>query len=745
MTKRAILWCAAAAIVGCGGGGADPVAGDVAMGRTSSALGSSSWPNVPPKVDLLVVTSEALAPSLMPFVAHKQTLGISAYVVTVTTLLGEGGVDAPEAIKRGILDAWKNLGTRSVMLAGSPAHVPVRRRFVSGNGPVLDGTYNPSDLYYSNLFKHNSSGVPLLESVSSPTFQVDMWDDNHDGFYNEEKWPVDTIEYNPDHVDGYPDIALGRVPAATAAEMTEFVNKVIAYEHAPRLPGVRPMSLFADGGYPGSTDESNLIETSLTSARNAHYGMRFTSTPPAPFVAGGAAAVAEAAKNSVFITYVGHGSSEGWAGGFEHADAQSLLTNTGRFPIVMASACETGKFATWTYYNSGTPNPYEGQHSFASDWLFAPNGAGSVAYFGESLVLPNNWGAALFRYAIDAYADGERSLGQIWLKAQRAYWHAYRTNGDVLGAPRIFLGTMSFFGDPTMRAASIPTARADYDGDNKTDISVWRPTAGAYAGWWFLDKSGSPESRFKYGEPGDVPVLGDFDGDGINDVAVWRPTSGAWTGWWFILKSSGGEIRTSLGWTGDIPAPADFDGDGKTDLAIFRPSTGTWYWIASSTGALRSKQYGVSGDVPVPADYDADGKADIAVWRPTAGTWGGWWFILNSASPERRLKYGEPGDIPVPADYDGDGKADVAVWRPTAGAYAGWWFIRNSTAPENRVKYGTTGDVPVPGDYDGDGRTDFAVWRPSVGEWFFYTTETAKNPVYYGVSGDVPAPRTIMP
>jgi len=67
-----------------------------------------------------------------------------------------------------------------------------------------------------------------------------------------------------------------------------------------------------------------------------------------------------------------------------------------------------------------------------------------------------------------------------------------------------------------------------------------------------------------WGASGDVPVTGDFDGDGKTDVATFRPSAGIW----YILRSSDGTPQqVTWGASGDVPVTGDFDGDGKTDVA----------------------------------------------------------------------------------------------------------------------------------------------------------------------------------
>jgi hypothetical protein len=269
-------------------------------------------------------------------------------------------------------------------------------------------------------------------------------------------------------------------------------------------------------------------------------------------------------------------------------------------------------------------------------------------------------------------------------------------------------------------------ALIDFDGDGRTDISVYRPSAGA----WFVHGSAGFDAGLTYGGvAGDIPAPADYDGDLRTDVAIYRPSSGGW-----FIHGSAGRDRGLIfgGLVGDVPVPADYDGDGKADIAIHRGQNGAWF-ILGSAGTQTQLVYGLGSDVPVPADYNGDGKADLAVFRPSAGTW----FIHGvSGGVDIALGYGQQGDVPVPGDYDGDGKADIAVFRPSAGA----WFIHGSTGADRALTYGVRGDMPAPGDYDGDGRTDIAVFRPSAGAWFVHGSTGADFGLLYGTAGDVPLP-----
>ncbi len=273
-------------------------------------------------------------------------------------------------------------------------------------------------------------------------------------------------------------------------------------------------------------------------------------------------------------------------------------------------------------------------------------------------------------------------------------------------------------------------SRADFDGDGKTDLSIFRGSEGN----WYLQRSTAGFQVLNWGLAADVLTPGDYDGDNKTDTAIFRATADPAQPDFYILNSNGFTVSgASWGIAGDIPVVRDYDGDGKADVAVFRPSNSTWYIIKSGGGTV-IEVYGQAGDVPVAGDYDGDGKGDLAVYR--SGTW----LSQLSGGGTSSVALGSAGDVLVPADYDGDNKDDVAVFRPSTGQ---WFVVKSTDSMTVITNWGASGDVPVPGDYDGDGKDDYAVYRN--GQWWLKQSTSGVAVSNFGLATDKAIPRSYVP
>ncbi|PJZ64026.1 hypothetical protein CH371_20320, partial [Leptospira wolffii] len=155
--------------------------------------------------------------------------------------------------------------------------------------------------------------------------------------------------------------------------------------------------------------------------------------------------------------------------------------------------------------------------------------------------------------------------------------------------------------------AKVQLLIGDYNGDGRTDISVYDSRSGKWmVGENYRNDNASDPIYFKlqwklykvFTAPeqtlfGFDRFSGDFNGDGTSDFLLFDRSSGEWT----LGETSNGTINFRI-WS---KAPqfkeitrwlqGDFNGDGKTDIGFFSVTDGK-FWIGESTrDGFRYKVY----------------------------------------------------------------------------------------------------------------------------------------------------------
>ena len=159
-------------------------------------------------VEYVIITSDEFEPYFQPLADWKTKKGVPTVIRTVSWIEENypGGTDATERIRYFIQDAYESWGTTFFLIGGDTNIVPVRYSW----SMYYDGWDVSSDLYYSDLDGN--------------------WDLDGDSKFGE---GYAGVASPGDSIDLYPDVFVGRAPAASAVEVETFVTKILGYEKNP--------------------------------------------------------------------------------------------------------------------------------------------------------------------------------------------------------------------------------------------------------------------------------------------------------------------------------------------------------------------------------------------------------------------------------------------------------------------------------------------------------------------------------
>jgi peptidase C25-like protein len=232
---------------------------------------------------------------------------------------------------------------------------------------------------------------------------------------------------------GVPGVAIGRIPAVTAADLRAYVDKLAAYESDPGGAWTGQALLAAGpadigGDFPATSDTlAGALAPGLALTRVYLPG----SPSPAQVQASRSQLQGSLRQGQVLFNYVGHG-------GLDRLTSEGLLTtsdvaqlgNAPRLPVMTALTCLISQFA------------YPSVSSLGEELVLQGDG-GTAALFGPSWLSHNGPAGDLGRYLLPQLsAPGGGRLGDRLLRGLAAYAAA--------GGDRDTLKLYMLLGDPAL-------------------------------------------------------------------------------------------------------------------------------------------------------------------------------------------------------------------------------------------------------------------------------------------------------
>lgn len=411
----------------------------------------STWRSPTNAADYIVITDPALVSAVQPLVAHRRAQGLTVQVVLVQDIFDEFGYGRydTQALREFLYYAyttWRGAGGN----APAPSYV-----LLAG-----DGSFDHRNVQGKN---QGRNFVPVYLRSGVDSFLGEAAADNQ--YVALGDYPA---------YGTLPMMQLGRLPAASAAEMTAMVNKIIANDNAGagaawqrthffvsdnalqdtrRPPNAPPnQTCFVD---PAAINPTFFqIVDNFIAGHVAGYGQmterlffaRCHEANPQPHYAYDSIVdmplryADQINSGAALITYVGHAGITFWGDeGFISLDVLDFLNNQGKYPVLLPMACLEGQYHRFDlrWQNQDVPD------GLSEALLKRPN-AGAVASFAPTgLQVTTGHDLLLVGFYDTVLQAGERSLGAA----------VFGAKSNLRSGPAFFQDlhdTFMLLGDPAM-------------------------------------------------------------------------------------------------------------------------------------------------------------------------------------------------------------------------------------------------------------------------------------------------------
>ena len=344
------------------------------------------------RIDYLVLTSRALAPAAQELADYRAGQGLRVGVATFEDAcdLLAGGLRTPEAIPALVRHAAATWSESPRMLV------------LAGNG------------HYD-----------FLESMGTEVNHLPpMLRQTYDGLFSSDEMLADAGG------DDLPDVAVGRLPACTANELTAMIAKIKAYEADFGAEWQNQLAFANDkadasGNYAASIARfTNLVQNPFAVTARADLDVQAIGSARAAFLGA-------FSNGAGVVHYSGHGTSVKLSGlGLLTAADVGAMTNA-RTPFAALLCCLAGHFDA------------PAVNGLAELLMQRPAG-GAVAVWASSALALNapatDLGEAFYRAALQ---EGKGPVGRALLEARRSL------PGDIF--TQNTLATYNLLGDPALR------------------------------------------------------------------------------------------------------------------------------------------------------------------------------------------------------------------------------------------------------------------------------------------------------